>query len=132
MKKHTIIQMGLGQPFEPIYWWRYSHRLDDAKFVIDDQIEIPGCEPVGFAIDVNTTNRLPTVMDPNSFQPRQTVQTVQIFFRNQWLVGAIKGLFYSFEAQQDLRSVHNIDAEEVFIEVFAGTVEQWLRGLMGS
>lgn len=117
------------EPFHPKFWWRFVSFTEPNKLWVDSQIEIPDSEPVGFVACVDTAKKVPTVLDPNSFMPRMTCQSVKLLWREEWWNAGIIGLNYPMEAQQDLRSVHSLDAEKELAEIYSMDAEDWLNGI---
>lgn len=74
------------------------------------------------AAHMDTETSVPFVMDPNSFVP-----VLKVWLGDKCYAASCDELEFSMEAAQDLKAVHNIDAEEMLADFYEEEVNLWLR-----
>lgn len=118
-------------PFEPTHWVR-TVRCDStpryARIYVDCNLSDPDCDLVGLVADPDDTVKIDTELDQNNFAPIIVPQALRVHYRGKFYYAGIKGVTISYEGLQDLRSVHNMDAAAVLMDIFADDVSRWLEG----
>lgn len=117
-------------PFEATHWVRAVEPQFTPRHThlyVDCHLEDPRCDLVGLIADPDDTVKIDSELDQNSFAPLITPQALRVHFRGKFYYAGIRGVTISYEALQDLKSVHNMDAAAVLFDIFADDVSNWLE-----